>query len=63
VLDRLDLPGPVVLGGGFAVHQPLLQQAVRDRLPGTEVRILAHAPAIGAVRLAAALLRPEMETL
>jgi glucosamine kinase len=60
VLDRLDLPGPVVLGGGFAVHQPLLQQAVRDRLPGTEVRILAHAPAIGAVRLAAAL---EMETL
>jgi N-acetylglucosamine kinase-like BadF-type ATPase len=60
VLDRLDLPGPVVLGGGFAVHQPLLQQAVRDRLPGTEVRILAHAPAVGAVRLAAAL---EMETL
>jgi glucosamine kinase len=60
VLDRLDLPGPVVLGGGFAVHQTLLQQAVRDRLPGTEVRILAHAPAIGAVRLAAAL---EMETL
>jgi glucosamine kinase len=63
VLDRLHLPGPVVLGGGFAVHQPLLQQAVRDRLAGIEVRVLTHAPALGAVRLAAALPRPEMETL
>jgi glucosamine kinase len=63
VLDRLDRPGPVVLGGGFAVHQPALQRAVRERLPGTEVRVLTDAPAIGAVRLAAALAHPEMETL
>lgn len=63
VLGRLDLPGPVVLGGGFALHQPLLQRAVCERLAGIEVRILAHAPAVGAVRLAAALTRPEMEKL
>jgi N-acetylglucosamine kinase-like BadF-type ATPase len=63
VLDRLDLPGPVVLAGGFAVHEPLVRQAVRDRLAGTEMRVLTHAPAVGAVRLAAALPRPEMETL
>jgi glucosamine kinase len=63
VLDRLDLPGPVVLGGGFAVHEPLLQGAVRERLAGIELRVLTHAPATGAVRLAAALPRPEMEAL
>jgi N-acetylglucosamine kinase-like BadF-type ATPase len=63
VLGRLDLAGPVVLGGGFAVHQPMLQQAVRERLPGTDVRVLTHAPAVGAVRLAAALTRAEMEKL
>jgi glucosamine kinase len=63
VLHRLDRPGPVVLGGGFAVHQPLLQQAVRERLAGTEVLVMTAAPAIGAVRLAAALARSEMETL
>jgi glucosamine kinase len=63
VLGRLHLPGPVVLGGGFAVHQPRLQRAVRERLGGTEVRLLTHAPAVGAVRLAAALPRPEMEIL
>jgi len=63
VLARLDRPGPVVLGGGFAVHEPLLQDAVRARLAGTEVRVLTDAPAIGAVRLAAALPRPAMENL
>jgi N-acetylglucosamine kinase-like BadF-type ATPase len=63
VLGRLGLPGPVVLGGGFAVHQPMLQRAVRERLAGVDVRLLTHAPAVGAVRLAAALPRPEMETL
>jgi N-acetylglucosamine kinase-like BadF-type ATPase len=63
VLGRLGLPGPVVLAGGFAVHQPLVQQAVRDRLGGAEVRMLAHPPAVGAVRLAGALPHPEMETL
>ncbi len=63
VLDRRNLPGPVVFGGGFAVHQPLLQRAVRARLGDTEMRLLTHAPALGAVRLAAALPRPAMETL
>jgi glucosamine kinase len=61
VLGRLDIPGPVVLGGGFAVHQPLLQRAVRERLGGTEMWLLTHAPAVGAVRLATVL--PEMEIL
>jgi glucosamine kinase len=61
VLGRLDLPGPVVLGGGFAVHQPLLQRAVRERLGRTEMRLLTHAPAVGAVRIATAL--PAMEIL
>jgi N-acetylglucosamine kinase-like BadF-type ATPase len=62
VLDRLGLTGPVVLGGGFAVHQPALQQAVRGRLPGVEVHVLTAEPVTGAVRLAAALVaRPEQE--
>jgi N-acetylglucosamine kinase-like BadF-type ATPase len=60
VLGRLDLPGPVVLGGGFAVHQPLLQRAVRERLGRTEMRLLAHAPAVGAVRIATALAAMEI---
>ncbi|OZM76034.1 N-acetylglucosamine kinase [Pseudonocardia sp. MH-G8] len=63
VLERLDRPGPVVLGGGFAVHEPLVQDAVRERLAGTEVRALAEPPAAGAVRLAAALPRPDLESL
>ncbi|WP_219415213.1 N-acetylglucosamine kinase [Pseudonocardia nigra] len=58
VLDRLDRPGPVVLAGGFAVHEPLLQRAIRERLPGTEVRVLTDAPVTGAVRLAAATRPP-----
>jgi glucosamine kinase len=45
------------------VHQPLLQQAVRERLAGIEVRLLSHAPALGAVHLAAALPRPELEIM
>ena len=52
VLDRLEHPGPVVLGGGFAVHQPTLHDAVRRRLAGTEVRVLRDEPVTGAVRLA-----------
>ena len=59
VLDRLGLTGPVVLGGGFALHQPALQRAVRERLPETEVRLLTAEPVTGAVRLAAALLEPD----
>jgi glucosamine kinase len=63
VLERLDRPGPVVLGGGFAVHEPLLQAAVRERLAGTDVRVLTAAPATGAVRLAGTLPRPALEIL
>jgi glucosamine kinase len=63
VLERLDRPGPVVLGGGFAVHQPFLQAAVRERLADTEVRVLTAPPAAGAVRLAGTLPRPELEIL
>lgn len=58
VLRRLDIEGPVVFGGGFVLHQPLLQQAVRDRLPGARVHILTEPPVRGAVRLAEALLTP-----
>ncbi|HKT55399.1 MAG TPA: BadF/BadG/BcrA/BcrD ATPase family protein [Microbacterium sp.] len=56
---RLGLPGPVVLAGGQAVHQPLLQQAVRERLAARgidELEILTAAPVEGAVRLATELL-------
>jgi glucosamine kinase len=53
VLDQLAFDGPVVLGGGFARHHPVLQRAVRARLPDTEVHMLTVAPVHGAVRLAA----------
>lgn len=59
VAFRLGMPGPVVLAGGQAVHQPLLQQAVRERLAARgidELEILTAAPVDGAVRLAAELL-------
>jgi glucosamine kinase len=55
VFGRIGRPGPVVLGGGLLVHQPLLQRQVRERLPGVEVRVLTDAPVMGALRLAAAL--------
>ena len=34
---RLDSTGPVVLGGGFAVHEPALRAAVADRLAAAGV--------------------------
>ena len=45
--------------GGQAVHQPLLQERVRQRLAAraiTDVRVLDEDPVHGAVRLARALL-------
>ena len=54
VLDRLGLAGPVVLGGGFAVHRPVLQELVRDRLPGVSLRVLRTDPVQGALNLAGA---------
>ena len=52
---RLGITGPVVLAGGQAVHQPLLQAAIRDRLAAREmidVRVLDRDPVHGAVQLA-----------
>jgi N-acetylglucosamine kinase-like BadF-type ATPase len=57
VAGRLDLPGPVVLAGGLAVHQPMLQAEVRSRLAEqgiTDLRVLLREPVHGAVRLATA---------
>ena len=55
VRARLGDPGPVVLGGGFAVHQPLLRRTVAAHLPGVDVRVLDVDPVAGAVRLASQL--------
>jgi N-acetylglucosamine kinase-like BadF-type ATPase len=58
VAARLGLPGPVVLAGGLAVHQPMLQAEVRSRLAErgiTDLRVLLREPVHGAVRLATAL--------
>lgn len=55
VRTRLGDAGPVVLAGGFAVHQPAVAAAVAARLPGVEVRVLDADPVTGAVRLAVAL--------
>lgn len=61
VMTRIGSAGPVVLGGGFAVHRPPLVQAVRDRLPGTAVHVLTAPHVHGAVRLAEALVHPDLE--
>jgi N-acetylglucosamine kinase-like BadF-type ATPase len=62
VAARLDLSGPVVLAGGLAVHQPALQQIVRNRLAErqiTDIRVLGVDPVHGAVNLAQRLLDAE----
>ncbi len=51
----LDLEGPVVLAGGLLLHQPRLEQAVREELGPGCVRLEAP-PVEGAVRLAEELL-------
>ena len=56
---RLDTAGPVVLGGGFAVHEPALRAAVAARLAAVgiaDVRVILRDPVAGAVRLAQRLL-------
>jgi hypothetical protein len=54
VSRRLELTGPVVVGGGLARHQPLLrdrlQQAAAARGLG-ELRVLDRDPVHGALRL------------
>lgn len=52
VLDRLGIAGPVIVAGGFASHRPAFVDAVRARLPGVALEVLAVPPVHGAVRLA-----------
>lgn len=55
VSRRLELTGPVVVGGGLAVHQPLLRQRLRDAAAQRglgELRVLDRAPVLGALHLA-----------
>jgi N-acetylglucosamine kinase-like BadF-type ATPase len=54
-IGRSKQPLPVVLGGGVLVHQPQLQDAVRQALAGdglTDLRPLDRDPAYGALFLA-----------
>lgn len=58
VAERLGLTGPVVLGGGLVVHQPLLQDQLRAGLAVngcTDIRVLKSDPAHRAVRIAGQL--------
>lgn len=58
VADRLRYAGPVIVAGGLAVHQPLLQDELRRTLAGRgldDMRVLELDPVHGAVRLAGQL--------
>jgi N-acetylglucosamine kinase-like BadF-type ATPase len=55
LVDSLAIAGPVVLAGGLLLHQPTLEQAVRDALKRDCIR-LELPPVEGAVRLAEELL-------
>ncbi|MDF0529231.1 BadF/BadG/BcrA/BcrD ATPase family protein [Tsukamurella sp. 8F] len=53
--ERLGSKGPVVLAGGLAVHQPALQEGIREQLAPhgfDDVRVLTDDPVRGAVLLA-----------
>lgn len=61
VAHRLGLPGPVVAGGGLAVHQPLLGARLRAaaaRRGLGPVRVLERPPVHGALELAGRLHPP-----
>ena len=50
IVSVIGVPGPVVIGGGLAVHQPRLQQAIRTVLGARgirEVRFLDQDPVMG----------------
>ncbi|TSD95081.1 ATPase [Skermania sp. ID1734] len=49
---QLGIDGPVVLAGGLAVHQPMLQEEIRKFLSRNDVRVLDVEPVHGAIRLA-----------
>lgn len=58
VSGNLGLKGPVVLGGGLLMHQPMLASGVRNQLSGngfTGIRVLEHDPVHGALALAGRL--------
>lgn len=51
VAGLLGIPGPVVIGGGLGMHQPLLQEQLRARLAAaglTDIRFLTRDPVVGA---------------
>lgn len=55
VVTVLDIPGPVVLGGGLAMHQVDLQERLRPRIEQTgvtEIVFLDREPVMGALFLA-----------
>ncbi|MFE7629254.1 N-acetylglucosamine kinase [Kocuria sp. NPDC057446] len=55
VARRLDLTGPVVVGGGLARHQPLLRDRLREAAAARglgELRVLERDPVHGALALA-----------
>ncbi|MCC9203727.1 N-acetylglucosamine kinase [Arthrobacter sp. zg-Y769] len=57
VAGVLQLSGPVVIGGGLGMHQPLLQDLLRSRLSAaglTDVRFLTTDPVFGVAYLLAA---------
>ncbi|NYI66174.1 N-acetylglucosamine kinase [Spelaeicoccus albus] len=55
VSGNLAMPGPVVLVGGVATHQPEAVDGLRERLgAAADVRVLDVDPVIGTIRLAAA---------
>lgn len=56
VLDRLGIPGPVILGGGLGMNVAQLQDAFRRHLSAggvTDVRILDQEPVFGVLQLLA----------
>lgn len=53
--SQLGITGPIVLGSGLGMHQPLLQQAFRKELAAAgfhEVRVLDQDPIFGVLELA-----------
>ncbi|MCC9144966.1 MULTISPECIES: BadF/BadG/BcrA/BcrD ATPase family protein [unclassified Arthrobacter] len=54
VAGLLKIPGPVVIGGGLGMHQPLLQDLLRTRLNAaglTDIRFLTTDPVFGVAYL------------
>jgi predicted NBD/HSP70 family sugar kinase len=50
IVSVIGIPGPVVIGGGLAVHQPPLQKALRTALTARgipDVKFLTQDPVMG----------------